>query len=426
MKKLNKVIVLVSLILSVFVCNLTAKSDSKAKKPTKLKVWSIWSADSESNKAPFLKTIEEFKAAHPEIEIELTMNEAEAYKTKIKTAVAANDAPDVFYYNAGGMLKSFVDAKKVLPLDQYMAKGDMNRIVDGAVANMTFNGHVYQLPYTMACSVMFCNTELFDKYGVKIPETWTELMTAIEKFKKAGLTPMAVGGKDRWPTCMYTDLITLRAAGYAECDKAFYKKPGASFKTPGMKLAAEKYEELIKAGAFPKDAVAITRDESEVPFYNGKIPMYINGQWTAANCQAKTSAIKGKVKAVRFPTIEGGKGDINDFMGGAAEGFCVSAKTKYKKEAVTLCSYLAENHSKNAYLVGAGIPSWKMKVDDSKIDPLIKSIVELTSNAKTFLLWGNTALEGNDSETLMDVVQEMLAGDINASQYCDKLEEILQ
>lgn len=167
MKKLNKVIVLVSLILSVFVCNLTAKSDSKAKKPTKLKVWSIWSADSESNKAPFLKTIEEFKAAHPEIEIELTMNEAEAYKTKIKTAVAANDAPDVFYYNAGGMLKSFVDAKKVLPLDQYMAKDDMNRIVDGAVANMTFNGHVYQLPYTMACSVMFCNTELFDKYGVK-------------------------------------------------------------------------------------------------------------------------------------------------------------------------------------------------------------------------------------------------------------------
>ena len=404
-----------------------AKSAKKAKDATvTLKVWSIWSADSESNKAPFLKTIEEFKKAHPEIKVELTMNEAEAYKTKIRTAVAANEAPDVFYYNAGGMLKSFVDAKKVLPLSDYMSKDDMSRIVDGTLSNMTFNGKVYQLPYTLACSVMFCNTDLFKQYNVKIPETWDELMTAIKTFKAAGITPMTVGGKDRWPTCMYTDLIMLRAAGYDACDKAFYKKAGASFTSPEMKLAATKYKELIDAGAFPKDAVAITRDESEVPFYAGKIPMYVNGNWTAANCQAATSAVKGKIVAVRFPTIAGGKGNINDFMGGAAEGFCVSSKTKYVPEAVTLCSYLAENHSRNAYLAGAGMPTWKMTVDDSQIDPLIKSIVTLTSKATNFLLWGNTALEGNDSETMMDIIQKMLAGDINADEFCAEFQKILK
>lgn len=404
----------------------TAISKEKKAKQTTLKVWSIWSADSESNKAPFLKTIEEYKKAHPEVKIELTMTEAEAYKTKIRTAVAANDAPDVFYYNAGGMLKSFVDAKKVLPLSDYMSKEDMSRIVDGTLSNMTFDGKVYQLPYTLACSVMFVNTELFDKYNVKIPETWKELLQAVKTFKDAGITPMALGGKDRWTTCMYTDLIMLRAAGYEECDKAFYKKPGANFQSAGMKLAAEKYEELIKAGAFPKDTIAITRDESEVPFYAGKIPMYVNGNWTAANCQASSSAVKGKIKAVRFPVIEGGKGSINDFMGGAAEGFCVSAKTKQKEKAIELCTYLAENHSRNAYMVGAGMPTWKMKVDDSKVDPLIKSIVDLTSKASNFLLWGNTALEGNDSETMMDIVSEMLSGDITSTQFCAKFQEILK
>ena len=244
MKKLVQwVAVLTAMMMLVACVPLTALAESQDQ--VTLTLWSIWSSDSESNKAPFLKTLDEFQAAYPNIKVELDMSEAEAYKTKIKTAVAANEAPDVFYYNAGGMLKSFVDAGKVLALNDYVDEATMGRIVEGTLANMTFDGKIYGLPYTLACSVLFCNTELFEKYNVKIPETWTELMTAVKTFKDAGLVPMALGGKDRWPTCMYTDLITLRAAGYQECADTFNKTANASFVTDGMKLAAEKYNELI-------------------------------------------------------------------------------------------------------------------------------------------------------------------------------------
>jgi len=112
MKKWVKWVSLLTVLTMLLGClPLTAMAEAKDK--VTLTLWSIWSSDSESNKAPFLKTIEEFKAAYPNIDVELDMSEAEAYKTKIKTAVAANEAPDVFYYNAGGMLKSFVDAGKV-------------------------------------------------------------------------------------------------------------------------------------------------------------------------------------------------------------------------------------------------------------------------------------------------------------------------
>ena len=402
-----------------------AKQETKSATTT-LKLWSIWSSDSESNKAPFLKTLAEFQAKYPDIKIELDQTEAAAYNTKIKTAVAANEAPDVFYYSAGGLLKSFVDAGKVLPLNDYITSDVKSRIVEGTLANMTFDGKVYGLPYTLACSVLYCNTELFTKYGVKIPQTWGELMAAVAAFKKAGITPMAVGGKDRWPTNMYTDILFLRAAGTAECHNAFYKAKGGSFTSDSMRAGARKLEDLIKAGAFSRDASALTRDESEVPFYAGKIPMYMNGNWTAGNCQAASSAVRGKIVAVAFPTVDGGKGSINDFMGGAAEEFCVSANAKNKQAAYLLCQFLAENHSKNAYLAGAGMPTWKMNVDDSKVDPLIKSIVKLTSKSTGFLLWGNTALEGKDSEFYMDTSQEFLAGTITADQYCDKLQTMLK
>ena len=44
-------------------------------------------------------------------------------------------------------------------------------------------------------------------------------------------------------------------------------------------------------------------------------------------------------------TLPGGK-----YMGGAAEEFCVSANTAHPQEAYLLCQFLAENHSKNAYM----------------------------------------------------------------------------
>ena len=422
MKKISYFILALTLILFLFAgCNRSGQSAASDGQVT-LTLWSIWSSDSESNKAPFLKTLEEFRAAYPHIRVELDMNEAEAFRAKMRTAIAADEAPDVFYYNAGGLLKAFVDAGKVLPLDDYLSQDVWDRLIDGTLANMTFDGKVYGLPYTLACSVMFCNKELFDRYNVKIPETWDELLTAIRTFRSAGITPMTTGGRDRWPTSMYADLLMLRAAGYQACYDAFNKNSNGTFLSSGMRLAAEKFAELLAVGAFPTGAVALTRDESEVPFLAGEVAMYVNGNWTAANCQADSSAVKGKIIAAPFPVIPGGAGRLNDFMGGAAEQFSVSMNTKHREEAVLLCQFIAENHSKNAYLAGAGMPTWKANIDASMIDPLIASIVALTNNASSFLLWGNTILEGEDSEYLMDVTQEMLMGVLTPDQFLQRLQ----
>jgi len=97
--------------------------------------------------------------------------------------------------------------------------------------------------------------------------------------------------------------------------------------------------------------------------------------------------------------------------------------TKHREEAVLLCRFIAENMSKNAYIVAAGMPTWKHDdIDVSKVDPLIASIVKLTNDATSFLLWGNTILEGGDSEALMDITQEMLMGNMTPRQYCEKLQ----
>ncbi len=183
-----------------------------------LKVSSIWSAETEANKKPMEKTLEEFAAAYPNIKLEVEWYEANAWKETGETLALSDSLPDVFYWNAGGVLWNLVGSGDILALNDYLTPEIMDRMEPGLLADMTFNeGKIYQLPYTKAASMLYCNTELFDKYSVKIPETWDELITAIETFKANGVTPMTVGGADQWPTNMYTDIIALRFAGDAAC-----------------------------------------------------------------------------------------------------------------------------------------------------------------------------------------------------------------
>ena len=168
MKKLLAVALAVAMLLGMV-------SVASAEEPVVLKVASIWSAESEANRAPMLKTLAEFEEAHPEIKLEVEWYEANAWKDQGETLALSDSLPDVFYWNAGGVLWNLVSSGDILPLNDYLTDEIKDQLIGGALANMTFDDKVYQLPYTNACSCLYCNTELFDKYGVKIPETLDEL-----------------------------------------------------------------------------------------------------------------------------------------------------------------------------------------------------------------------------------------------------------
>ena len=383
----------------------------------------IWSAETEANREPFLKTFEEFQAAYPWIHVNLVMDEANAWKDAGETLALSDSLPDVFYWNAGGVLLNLVGSGDIMPLNDYLTDDIMSRIEGGTLTDMTFDGKIYELPYTKACSVLYCNTELFNQYGVKIPETWDELIEAVKTFKAAGVTPMTVGGADQWPTNMYTDIVALRFAGDAACRACYYKTEGATFKTQDWVDGMNAFKQLIDLGAFPDNAASLTRDESEVAYFAGEIPMYVHGQWFAGSLSPE---MQQKVKAVKFPTVEG-KGTDNQWMGGAAEGFCVSSYTKHPDEAFILCQFLAEGLSKNGFISGAGLPAWKYDFSAyTDINPVLKQIVEATSTAESFLLWGNTALTGEDATLIGSTVYQLLNGEITAEEWCDEMETIFQ
>ena len=152
--------------------------------------------------------------------------------------------------------------------------------------------------------------------------------------------------------------------------------------------------------------------------------MYVMGQWEAGNLAALDNA--EDFIAIPFPAVEG-VDSAKAFMGGPAEEFAVAAYTEHPEEAYILCQFCAENLSKNGYLSGAGLPCWKVELTDeeqAQIAPITQQIVAATNEASSFLLWGNTALEGEDSNLIMDETLLLLSGEIDGQTFCEDMESI--
>jgi raffinose/stachyose/melibiose transport system substrate-binding protein len=397
-----------------------AGSSSNEQKIT-LKLWHIYTAQ-DSNTESFKAALKDWNDANPNVQIEAEGTENEAYKTKIKTAISANEAPDVFFSWGAGFGQPFVDSGKVLALDEYLNDGTKNKLTEGAFTYLTYNNKIYALPFFSGAGIFYVNKEMFDKNNIKIPETFDELLTAVKAFKAKGITPMAVGEKDKWPGMFYYDILALRQGGAKLNNDALAKK--ASFEDPAFAAGADKLKQLIDAGAFDKAALGLTRDEAEVPFTEGQIPMYYNGSWVAGSIEKDNSPTKGKIIAMNFPALTDGKGDKDEILGGSVDCFMVNANTKYKEEAVRAVKFITEAFSKHGYELGAGIPAWKVSVDESKISPLTKQISGVIQKSKGNVIWWDTYLSGADADTHKDLVAKLFGKEITPEEFAKQMQAV--
>jgi raffinose/stachyose/melibiose transport system substrate-binding protein len=366
--------------------------------------------------------VDQWNAENPNVQIVRDSLDDEAYKIKLKTAIAANETPDLFFTWGGGFSQPFVDAGKVLPLDDYISQELLDSAITGVLDYATYNDTLYGLTYSQWVGVLYCNQEMFDQYDIEIPETYSELLRAIEVFKANDIGALGVGASERWTAAFYHNVLALRTAG---ADKVNNILAGnASYESPEFQEAAVKLSELIKADSFNNGHMAMNFDESKALFLAGKIPMYYQGDWVAGECELEDSLVKGKIIATHFPAIEGSAASPADFLGGALDSFMVSANTPHKEEAVRALEFLCEYQSRVGFEEGMGLPVFKNGLDYSNTNPLTAQIVELTQDATGYTIAWDTSLSGQDADLHLNLVQELFAGIITPEEFSAQMQTI--
>ena len=71
---------------------------------------------------------------------------------------------------------------------------------EGARKAAQFQGKDYGVPTGISfVTGVYYNKDLFQKNGVQVPTTWDEFIAACEAFKAKGITPIVMGGAEKWP-----------------------------------------------------------------------------------------------------------------------------------------------------------------------------------------------------------------------------------
>lgn len=380
-----------------------------------LTFWHIW-PDAEMN-AIVEEYVELFENEHPNVTIEdVATQEVEYQNNKLKVAAASGAQGDIFMCWGGGYAKAYVDAGVVLPLDDLMDKyGTKEELLDGTLTYGTYDGKTYGLPLKQWAGALFCNEELFEEHNVKIPETFDELLEAVKAFRAAGVTPMVLGAKEGWHIGMIQNALAVRTEGADYMNSALQGEE--TLDTEGIIKSAELLCQLNEAGAFPDGTLGLGAEESQEEFYMGLVPMYFGGSWVSSGCDSEENEIQGLIKAVPMPAVDGGKGGINSFSGGAIDMMMINANTAYPDMAYEFAVGITKYMSQEAYKIGDSLPAWKVDVDESEVSPTLRQVEELIKNADGYVLAWDTFLEGAAIEAHYELLQGLIAGTTTPEEF---------
>ena len=153
-------------------------------------------------------------AAHPNVTINVTVLENEAFKTKLATQMQSGEPPDLFQSWGGGTMAAQADAGmlKDITADVASWKDTVNA---GAMSIYAYNGKQYGVPWDMGMIGFWYNKKLFADAGITAPPATLGRAPRRhrQKLKDAGVAPLAIAGKDKWPSMHLWTYLVLRIGG---------------------------------------------------------------------------------------------------------------------------------------------------------------------------------------------------------------------
>ena len=167
----------------------------------------------------------------------------------------AGKPPDIFQSWGGGTLKEQADAGLVKDITE-PTKSWIGTLNHAGVGLYKIDDKQYGIPYNLGLVGVWYNKKLFKKAGIDgPPASWDEFLADIQKLKSAGITPIAVGEKDKWPGMFWWANLSLRVAGKDAMAKA--ATDGGTFTQPGFVEAGKQLKKLIALKPFQQGFLAV-------------------------------------------------------------------------------------------------------------------------------------------------------------------------
>ncbi len=408
--------------------NALASTGTQAQKVT-ISMMHLWPAGISAQQNKLVgQIIDDYQKDYPNVTIKQEVLENEQYKNKLKVLSASNELPDVGITWAAGFMEPYVKGGLFAPLDDVLGGEQLkNKFVPGTTEAYVVDGKTYALPIELNISPVYYNKDIFAKYNLHVPTTYDEFKHVVKMLSDNGIAPIALGNKDRWTGSLWYMYLADRIAGSNTLKKA--TNGTGSFDDPGLIRAAAEVQTLVDLNAFNKGFNGLSNDEGKSEFVNEQAAMYLTGTWELPNFTTNPDIrqeFKDKVKFFKFPTVDGGKGDINSWVGGPGVGLFVAESSKVKEEAKAFVEYFVAKWGQDSVTTAGVIPATKVDTSNSELPHLYVDLLNELNRASSLTLYADIQMKPSAAQIHLDMIQALFAKAVTPEQFAAKHKEAIE
>jgi raffinose/stachyose/melibiose transport system substrate-binding protein len=365
--------------------------------------------------------IKEYQTEHPNVVIKQEVLDNEQYKNKLKVLSASNELPDVGVTWAAGFLQPYVEGNLFAPVDDLLNGELKDKFVAGTTEAYAINDKTYALPLEFNIAPIYYNKAIFEKYNLEVPQTYDQFKQVVKTLSEGGIAPIALGNKDRWTGSLWYMYLADRIAGQQALAGAI--SGSGSFMDEGLVKAASEVQSLVDSNAFVKGFNGLSNEEAKSEFVNGKAAMYMMGSWDLPNFTTNEEIpleFRNSVGFFKFPTVEGGKGDINSWVGGPGVGLFVAENSEVKEEAKLFVEYFVSKWGEQS-VTGAGvIPATKVDTATLDLPQLYIDLFNEMNKASSITLFADVQMRANAAETHLNMIQALFGKAVTPEKYSEE------
>jgi len=340
--------------------------------------------------------------------VKITVDRApdDQFKQTLGAQLAAKEAPDLFIQWPGiSKVRLSIDAGYLADLSDI---APVSNIDPGLLQGFSKDDKVYGIPWSKNYLAMYYNKDLFEANNINIPTNWEEFLAVCEKLKEAGVTPIALAGKESWnvqlpwfalaPSTVYAQEV--------DWDQKRFDNEVQFATSESWKTVAAQYEQLHKNGYFDKDTLGISYESAKAALGAGKAGMMIDGNWSISGYEeiAKNSNIN-----IGMFALPGNKAGEPIWLSSApSTGLAVWSGSEYQEEAKDFLAYLFSDEN-YLTLIGPGQFS-TLKTVHGESAEITADIVDVVQNAPAYQFLDIGWPSGPNTDAFNQGTQSALGG----------------
>lgn len=332
--------------------------------------------------------LEEFKEEHPDVEIvDNSQSDESAFNNLIASDIASGDMANIFRIQGVANLSDYIDNGLIKDVTPYLEEDPEwgSGFTEGALNyfKVPDQDGVYAIPMESGTISFYYNKELLDKAGItSFPETWEELLDAVDKLNDTGVIPIAMGAQSTYMAGHLHDSIFYKWLGTDAAKKLGSRE--LNWTDPEVVQTLQFVKDLVDAGAFDPNAAGLTDEMALTQFREGQAAMVLTGLWNIDSfMDSSLTPVADKVETANFPYFEE-KPEYKDENMQTIGSYMVSGKLEGEELDLTmeLIKALTNKDASKKFAEGAGvlIPRNDITLDESQVPRLLVDNIKLGEN----------------------------------------------